>query len=292
MVRVEVGKLTGDSIVAHFRTAQQTRNRLLEVAEDHDSIVLDLSAAEWFTPTFLTPISVTYNQLTENGTKINIQYPDYGTTSYLEQIRFPSGTAEPSENYKNHLPLCLMNTGLDEDVIEIVGSKVRELLTERFYSDYEKIHWIHYPISEVIDNVDYHSGCDFGALLVQHYPKKEALDICIADDGVSIPGSYDDYGIEFEDDETAIRMAAEEGVSTRPETGLERGYGLRTTVEMICDGLNGQVMLSSRQATIFRNRNAASKTILSDFRWSGTVFAARLNMPEEEFNYLDYMTPD
>jgi len=285
--------LTGDSLVYHYRIALKTARELHEVAQTSDEIELDLSDAEWFAPTFLAPTSVIYNQLEQAGVDISIRYPDdYRVKRYLKMIDFPSGTATPSKEYTNTLPLCLMNTSREEDVIDIIASKMRELIKNEFLSESGNSMWLNYPLGEVIDNVDVHSRCDYGTLLIQNYPSKEALDLCIADDGISIPGNYERSDIDFDNDVEAVRMAMEDGVSTREGDGGQRGFGLRTTVEMICDGLDGQVFLSSRGGSLFRNQNSGPYKRFGNSRWGGTVFAARLYPPEEDFSYLGYITPD
>jgi hypothetical protein len=285
--------LINDSLLSQYQSALEIAQDLPDVADLSEEVIIDLRGADWFTPTFLVPISVLYNQARDAGVEFQIRFPfDYQVRSYLEQIGFPEGAPRPPERYKNHLPLCSVNTELEEDTFEIVSKKLRNLI-KQFLGErnLEGINWLTYPIGEIIDNSDQHSNCDFGSLLIQYYPTKEALDVCIVDDGISIPANFERYGIDFDSDEEAVRMAMVEGRSTRPDAGHERGYGLRTTVEMICDGLNGKVLLSSRGATLFRSSNNGVDARLGDYQWDGTVFAARLYPPTEEFDYLPYVTP-
>jgi hypothetical protein len=289
MHRIPVSSLDNGSLLSQYRTALCTRDAMFNCEENE--MLLDLSSAEWFAPTFLTPISVAYNRLVSDGKDIQIQYPrQQGAKAYLDQIHFPEGVAEPTDKHDNHLPLCLMNTDSNRDVVEIVGRKIRELVRKQFSSlSKSGVMWITYPLNEIIDNVDYHSQCDFGALLIQRYPSKEQIDICIADDGISIPGSFDTYDVDYDSDEDAVRQALQEGISTRRDTGYERGYGLRTTAEMVCDGINGQIMLSSREATLYRDGHSGPHCRLNDNHWNGTVFTARLNVPDDDFDYKDYI---
>lgn len=295
MRRIEPAGLSGNDLLAYYRTALSTKAKMNQAAKNGQAIELDLRAAEWFSPAFLAPICVCHNQLVADGVEIDVRWPsDRRIQRYLRQIRFPEGTATPTREYDNNLPLCSMNTDRDADVVELVGSKIRELIKDQFpeLADDGGIMWINYPIIEVIDNVDYHSDCEFGALLVQNYPRKPFLDLCIADNGVSIPGNFERYGIDFKSDEAAVRRAMEEGLSTRTDTGHKRGFGLRTTVEMVCDGLNGELFLSSRQATLGRGRSGGPTRYELEHEWNGTVFIARLNQPDGEFNYLDYIYPE
>lgn len=289
---IEPSDLDNDRLKSQYRVALNTVEKMRGTPSKKD-IILDLTAAEWFTPTFLVPVSVVISKLMNKGKNVDVRYPiSHGVSSYLNMIDFPTGTTNPSEEFQNILPLFSIDTTSDENAIEAVDSKMRDLIRNQFMSEVDKVNWLQYPFGEIIDNVDTHSKCNFGALLIQNYPQKQFLDFCIADDGISIPGSYEEFGTEFDSDEDAIRMALEEGVSTRPDTGGKRGYGLRTTAEMICSGLDGQVLLSSRETTVFRDGNHTKSNDQKDIPWKGTVFAARVYPPSEDFSYLDYMSPD
>lgn len=293
-VAVSPQPLSGNNLRSQYRIALRTRNKLLSAGTRDSRVILDISRSQFFLPTFLAPICVTCNQLTRSGCEVSVKEPpSYPIKSYLNQIKFPLGTEKPGEEYDNQIPLCLMNTELEDGVVEIISGELTKLLKKCLTSMKQEhgIEWIKYPITEIIDNVDDHSNCNYGAVIVQNYPTKEFLDICIADDGISIPGSYDTYDVSYDDDLDAIQKAMVEGISTKPNTGHLRGFGLRTTVEMVCDGLSGEVFLSSRNATISRIRNRDSSEICHDMDWSGTVFAARLHPPDDDFHYLDYVSP-
>lgn len=140
-----------------------------------------------------------------------------------------------------------------------------------------------YPVSEIIDNVSEHSNCDVGFVMVQNYPNKECIDLCISDNGISIPGNYEDYGIDFTADADAVQKALQ-GLSTK---GEGRGYGLRTTSNLVCEGLGGFVLLSSREGTVYRQQDRVS-TFSSDL-WDGTTFIARLYPPSAGFDLYEYL---
>jgi hypothetical protein len=289
---IEPSGLDTDRLLPQYQTALDTKAEIERALPSEQELVLDLSSAKWFAPTFLTPITVIINKLRAEGVNLRVKYPyTRGVAHYLNMIDFPNGTSNPSENLQNTLPLCTIDTASEEDAIDIVASKMRELIRKQFMQETGGVSWLQYPFSEIIDNVDTHSNCEFGALLIQNYPDKEFLDFCIADDGVSIPGSYENSDIDFSSDTKAITMALEQGISSRPDTGGLRGYGLRTTAEMICSGLDGQILLSSRTSTRFRSGESTSSNNHGT-PWEGTVFAARVHPPDTSFNYLDYISPD
>lgn len=56
MERITPGKLFGDQITNQFRIVSDLETRIREATSE--SLVVDLSDAEWFTPAFLAPMSV------------------------------------------------------------------------------------------------------------------------------------------------------------------------------------------------------------------------------------------
>jgi hypothetical protein len=287
MESIRVRGLTGDDPLYHYEQACETYHALHEVA-DATNIRLDLTDAQWTVPMYLSPVAVAVQELHAAGVEVDVQCSNK-IRQYIQQIGFPDGHVRPSESYDNSLPLCLLNTDADEDAIEIVGSKIYELLRTHLPNQPRGVlSGIQYTIAEIIDNVDQHSRCRHGTLLVQYYPRKEALDICVADDGVSIPGTYDEFGIDYVDAVDAVRKALR-GISTKPDLGHERGYGLRTTTRMVCDGLHGSILLSSNEATLYKEGSGDPTVVLPDQRWPGTVFAARLNLPDEAFDWEQYV---
>lgn len=290
MKAIDPGQITGDSLIEQYRIAIETKEALLQKAEQGSTIHLDLRDCEWLVSTFLVPISVLYNTLSKRDVDLRVTTPaGGGVGEYLQQIDFPSGSNNPSTNYSNHLPLFFMEREADADAIEVVGTKIRELLRKQF-SEYPfgVLNAVQYPVDELINNVDEHSEYEYSALLAQHFPNKECLDICIADDGISIPGRYEADGIDFSSDEEAIRMAMSDGVSTSDDGSRHRGYGLRTTTDMICEGLNGEVLLASRGETMRRTNRGPFRSG-HDLEWDGTVFAARLHLPSDRFDYMKYL---
>lgn len=279
--------LVDDDLRTQFDAAHSVFHEMSNYPRSSGTV--DISSAEWFTPAFLAPVSVA---AMHHGDSLDtgFDFPEKpGIQAYLDQIGFPDGAVSPTKQYQNHLPLCRLNTNTDTDAVEIVGSKMSDLLANQFAdAPSGTITAVQYPMHELIDNVDYHSRCDNGSLLIQNYPNKSYLDICVADDGVSIPGSYDDFDIEFESDVDAL-LKATNGVSTKPNTGHERGYGLRTTTELICDGLDGEVLLASRDGFIHRKGDGDFSTASEEIHWPGTVFVARLEMPDESFPWKRYV---
>ena len=101
-------------------------------------------------------------------------------------------------------------------------------------------------IEETLDNITEHSNSDRGFIFAQSYPTKGYLDLCIADRGVSLLGSYQRIqGNEISTDLEAIE-AANRGLSSKNLPDAEnRGYGIYTSKRMLTEGLGGQYLLLS-----------------------------------------------
>lgn len=106
---------------------------------------------------------------------------------------------------------------------------------------------INYLLSELIDNITEHSDSAYGYIFAQYYPKNRYIDICIADEGITILGSYVKNGnVGIVTDVDALKNASI-GISTKNLPDAEnRGYGIVTSKKMLAEGLKGQFFLFFR----------------------------------------------
>lgn len=279
MNRIEVLTPDDQNIVSQYVFALRLSRRILGFV-DQGPVTIDFSQIEWIGTAQLTPIACLINHLRQGGKEVQIRLPEHqGTRSWFEQIDFPEGSVNPDEQ-TNHLPLCRIPRRSGRSPLDFVGDRIRELLKKQLDLP---INPVFYTIAEIINNVEDHSNCDNGYLMVQNHPKKECVDICIVDDGITIPGNYERHGIDFRDDLDAIHKAMKEGISTKSKT---RGYGLRTTANLVCDGLNGEVVLSSRDGFYARRKDSEGNR---QYHWDGTAFIARIYPPDQGFDYTDYI---
>lgn len=287
MSTVRVSRLTGDNIRHHYKLACKAYQQLEDLTQQ-DNVTLDISNAKFTIPAFLAPVAVSLQSIESSGADVTVKCTG-NNGRYIREIGFPEGQVRPTTSHDTALPLCLLNTDTDEDAVEIVGSKLYDLLSSHLPDQPSGvIEGIRVTIAEIIDNVDQHSLCDHGTLLVQYYPHKDSLDICVADNGVSIPGTYDRHDIDYEDDFDALQKALS-GISTKEDFGHERGYGLRTATKIVCEGLNGTILLSSGEASLLKKRGNEPSRVLKNYSWPGTVFVARLKLSDEEFQWAKYV---
>ena len=153
-----------------------------------------------------------------------------------------------------------------------------------------------YMLDELICNIQQHSMARLGVLSVCIDNYKNFMDICIADDGIGIFGSYVNHqkylNLLGNGDADAICLARE-GYSTKnlPETE-NRGYGISSNAKWIVNGLGGEFSIISGKALYIENVSTSQIFSLPEnVEWAGTMIAVRIpmNVPET-FNIYDYIS--
>ena len=151
---------------------------------------------------------------------------------------------------------------------------------------------VKYIISETVDNIAEHSLSPSGFMASRSHLQEGYTDICIADPGRTLLGSYlakgPDGGIRT--DIEAIQ-AATEGLSTKNRPEAEsRGFGIRTTRKMLAGGLGGEYLLASGRALYGQNRTERLFVELPEgCRLEGTLVALRIPHRAEGFNYISFI---
>jgi len=278
-------------------------NKLLEVlrqlnsVQPCDSIIIDITNINFAHPFLFLPLTSLISKLRDNGHLISIQ----GSMSYLKTILFPDGFiakgkidwADFLNYYRNRtymricqIPSSTQDTGIRESLLTVFSDIMRHQLniTGQLRTA------ISYLISEAMDNIVDHANVHNGWIMVQNYPSKHFLDICILDTGVGIRGSYVNNNFpEIINDEIAIRQAIN-GQSTK-QVAETRGYGINTSRRMLVDGINGKFFLYSGTAFYVYTNELEQITPLDRlYNWNGTMLALRIprDIPTK-FDYSAYL---
>ncbi len=144
-------------------------------------------------------------------------------------------------------------------------------------------------MDEAIANIVDHSMEQRGFIFAQNYPSKNFMDVCIADNGLSILGAYNESGFsEITTDELAIQNAVS-GKSTKHEAH-SRGFGIRTSKKMLVNGLKGKYFLLSGNAFIIHSISQEEIiTLPVPLKWKGTILALRIPIINNaDFNPSNY----
>lgn len=285
-----------DDFLTGLREVLNVIDLINQSDEEEDTLVLQDNI--FITPLFILPLLVYVNGCHK---RVRFQY----THRYLDTIGFRNGGIRPEE-----LGSCafhsLLNQCLQKTYIPIIGfptnlrytnernnilSAVGNLLSRQAQLELNIKTGIKYLIEESVDNVIEHSESERGYIFSQSYPTKRYMDICIADNGITLLGSYRKMERNQFRDHLAAMKAAHSGISTKNLADAEnRGYGIRTSKEMLVSGLSGSFVMLSGNALYLKSRTVDECFALPDVAtWQGTIVAMRVPYVNRNFNYIRFV---
>ncbi len=267
----------------------------IETSGDED-VVIDFSKTRFISPVFALSLLVYVSQNDRNICFVNMN--EYMKAFHLDDVIMPDEVRRSEfiaimEGYakKTYIPIISFPAQRNNDDKEEILTVIENLLIRQSNISGNVASGLKYMISETIDNITEHSESDRGFICAQAYPKKGYLDICIADRGVTLLGSYSKLdGNEIENDIEAIK-AANRGLSSKNLPDAEnRGYGIYTSKKMLIKGLGGQYMIMSGGAGYMKSRTIDGFFVLpGGLRWNGTIVALRIPYQDPQFNYINYI---
>ncbi len=260
-------------------------------------VTIDFSDTRFISPVFALSFIV---YLTRCGKQVSFKnVPDY-----LDRIELVNGGIKPDtmrqteflaelEKYasKTYIPIIDFAAGRNSDAKEAVSSIVENIIIQQLSIRSNVANGLKYMIDEILDNITEHSESDRGYIFAQAYPTKGFLDVCIADRGVSLLGSYEKLpDNEISSDIEAIK-AANRGLSSKNLPDAEnRGFGIRTSKQMLIQGLGGQYLMISGSSLYIKTLNLDSfYSMPHGLRWNGTIVALRIPYHSASFNYINYI---
>jgi anti-sigma regulatory factor (Ser/Thr protein kinase) len=260
-------------------------------------VTIDFSDTRFISPVFALSFIV---YLTRCGKQIAFT----NVSDYLERIGLGIGGIKPDtmrqteflaelEKYtsKTYIPIIDFAAGRNSDAKEVVSSIVENMIIQQLNIQSNVANGLKYMIDETLDNITEHSESDRGYIFAQAYPTKGFLDVCIADRGVSLLGSYEKLlDNEILSDMEAIK-AANRGLSSKNLPDAEnRGFGIRTSKQMLIHGLGGQFLMISGSSLYLKSCNLDTfYSMPHGLRWNGTIVALRIPYHSSSFNYINYI---
>lgn len=193
---------------------------------------------------------------------------------------------------KTYIPIVSFPTTRDsDDEKDSILSTVESIIERQLGLTSNIAIGLKYMLGESIDNIIQHANSERGYIFAQSYPDKGYLDICIADSGITLLGSYQTLpDNEIESDLEAIQ-AANRGISTKNLPNAEnRGYGIITSKKMLIDGLGGTfVMMSGNALHLYNSLDRRFVETPENIRWNGTIIALRVPYMNKDFQYINYI---
>lgn len=284
MVEIAASVPESDDFREQYVAALDTVEKVLEATESHDNITLNLSELSNPSPVFTATVSCVFNQL-DSSENVEIEWrspEDSDVNDYLNKIRFPSGIEYKDNLGKDNVPLYWADPETDGEngkLIQETNEGLREHI-ETVFSDLssDATNSIYAALAEIIDNVESHSECNDCVIHAEYDPEEGYVDVCVADNGITIPGCYQKHGFEVESDLHGIDKAVNEHISTR---GKRKGNGLALAKHAYVDKMAGCMLVASGDGAMYLNGTDLER--VETHEWPGTLVAARINPPQGEF---------
>ena len=267
----------------------------IEASEDN-KVIIDFSNTKFISPVFILSLMIYVIKAQKDIQYINLN--DYMKAFHLnngiisDNLRNSEFLAIMEKYAKNtYIPIINFPAQKNSDDKEEILTVAENLIIRQLNIKSNVANGLKYMIGETIDNITEHSETDRGFICAQAYKNKGYLDICIADGGVTLLGSYKRLpDNEISNDLEAIK-AANRGISSKNLPDAEnRGYGIYTSKKMLVEGLGGQYMIMSGGALYMKSQTIDKFfTLPSGLRWNGTIVALRIPYLETDFKYTDYI---
>lgn len=254
----------------------------LKGVDSNETVEFDFSQLTRLYPMLTLPLAA-YE--TTTGSKHQI-FSD-SVSNYADAIRYPGGVNNVSEleRSKTYIPISVVERENPAVHTKLEWSFLR-LVSDTILAAPGTLDAIFYPITELVTNIFDHSRSNRGWLLAQWYPTKDFLDLCIVDRGCGLAAAYKEELGQSLRDEDAIKRALR-GVSTKKLK--ERGYGLRTSRNVVCRALGGSFVLMSGSAAYLSEGDDARITRLNNFSWQGVIIAYRMSKPAKSIDVYPYL---
>lgn len=264
-------------------------------AEDA-SVLLDLSDIHTQSPVLTLPLSILLSSTDRKWVcefSEEVKNTHFGNEIIADQMRLSAFKAQmQAYSQTDYLPIIAFPaTKSKEDEKDSIQSVVESVLIQQIGNIGNISLGLRYIIGECIDNITQHAKSQYGYIAAQTNKEKQYLDICIADKGITLLGSYkENNDTDIVSDMEALK-AANRGISTKNLPNAEnRGYGLITSKKMLTTGLGGLFIMISGSAILIKSETFNEYAELPEgLSCKGTVVICRMPFDNKDFNYINYV---
>lgn len=251
------------------------------IKDNNGCNVMDLSRYQFLAPPTLLPL-LQYMEL--HG--INKYCPNDLTKHYLEKVLGKEKCSDTTIPLRKLKKFQYSEYFQVADEIEMYLSDLTDEIVELIYSDidFQSINVLFY---EMLTNIYKHSQCTNAYILCQKYPRVNIIDICLIDDGITIPGSFESNCMDFTDDCEAIYEAINGRTSDKEKANLH-GRGLNTVANITSQGFGGEMLIASRNGVCTVNKRGIKTWKHNVPCIDGTFVTLRINTNKINiYNYLE-----
>lgn len=145
-----------------------------------------------------------------------------------------------------------------------------------------------YLISEMVDNIYQHSEFNLACVMAQNYPYKGYNDIVFLDNGITIPGSFMNYGFLYKKkNQYQAIIDALNGLSTKDDP--QRGYGLSSSTKIFLE-LGGEIFIVSGYGAIYLSKTKNINFNLQKHNMlDGTLVSIRVKDTDEKIDIYQFL---
>lgn len=284
----------GQAFNSLFKVIWETESSAVE-----EEIIWSFRNNSFFHPFFISALS-----LYKHNSDRRIVTDDVNnyTRSYLELIHFEDAlllndgleTSKIFDTYKNksYIPICKFGTS--EDTIDSVTTGLQRIMQSQHTLPVTVRSALSYMMGEIVTNIHDHSKSKYGFMFSQYLKREKCLNLCIADNGITIYGSFVNSGkfdtSLLENQGHVLNMALSHCSTKNRPDAENRGFGLPTTKNMLARGMNGSFFIMSGNA-FHRHDGIGEQTVTlpPNIEWNGTIVLLKIPIEiPNDFNYLKY----
>ena len=144
----------------------------------------------------------------------------------------------------------------------------------------------YFLLFELLNNVFKHSLFESAYVLCQTILDENIVEICIIDNGISIPKRLSGNNLSFFNDSEAIFKAINGATSDKEKEKL-KGRGLNTCANIISFGFEEELLIASRNGLVTVNKYGVKCMDDMDSFLEGTLICLRINT--KKFNIYNYL---
>lgn len=269
-----------------------------------NDVVWNFKNDTFFHPFFVAPLAL-YKKFCKKN--IRCEHVPSNIKSYFETIYFDKLFVIEDDEFldeklkpylrRSYLPICEFSLK-DKTKVDKIQSILQQIIENQSKADYKIKNPLAYMLGELICNIGEHSQSEYGYVYSQVLRDEGYINLCIADKGINIYGSYKSTGKYMEEigkDQAKALQLANEGYSTKDRPHAEsRGFGISTTKKMLVEGLGGSIFMLSGGAFHRYDLRDIKKTIKyvnlpPIISWKGTIILMKIpiNIPKD-FDFYKY----
>lgn len=266
-------------------------------AMDSNVIVWDFNNVESIHPLFSASLSLYANFCDKHIEVINAkpiieQYLNDIHFEHILDIRSNDILCDIDNSYtvKAYIPICSFPA--DSDYIQ---QRLQTIIQNQSKSEGIATP-LSYILGELICNIAQHAETDKVFFFSEYTENDNAFNICIADKGIGIFGSYvknDKYISKIGDSDADALKIANEGYSTKNLPDAEnRGFGISTSKNMLVKGLGGAFYMMSGSALQISETGKTDRflELPKNVEWQGTLIYLKFPCKaKSSFTYTDYL---